>query len=151
MKNDVKTKVNDASVSKFLESIPDSTQRADCSAVFQIMRNATGVTPKMWGSSIIGFDTYHYVGKSGREGDWFLVGVSPRKQALTLYVKGGWEHKAELLGKLGKHSLGMGCLYIKRLQDVKMPVLKKMIDQSVKRARKEARAEEAKQKSQKKR
>jgi hypothetical protein len=151
MKNDLKTKVNDASVSKFLESIPDSAQRADCSAVFQIMQNATGMAPKMWGSSIIGFDSYHYLGKSGREGDWFLVGLSPRKQALTLYVLGGWEHEAELLGELGKHSLGKGCLYIKRLQDVKMPVLKKMIDLSVKRARKQARAEEAKQASQKKR
>jgi Domain of unknown function (DU1801) len=151
VKNDVKTKVNDASVLKFLESIPDSTQRADSSAVVQIMRNATGMAPKMWGSSIIGFDSYHYLGKSGREGDWFLVGLSPRKQALTLYVLGGWEREAELLGKLGKHSLGKGCLYIKRLQGVKMPVLKKLIDLSVKRARKQARAEEAKQKSQMKR
>ena len=151
MKSDVKTKVSDASVSKFLASIPDPVQRADCSAVYQIMRNATGMVPKMWGSSIIGFDSYHYIGKSGREGDWFLVGLSPRKQALTLYVLGGWEHDTKLLGELGKHSLGKGCLYIKRLQDVKVPVLKKLIDVSVKRARKQARAEEIKQTSQKKR
>jgi hypothetical protein len=151
VKSDLKTKVSDASVSIFLDSIPDSAQRADCSAVFQIMRNATGMAPKMWGNSIIGFDSYHYVGRSGREGDWFLIGLSPRKQALTLYVLGGWEHDTQLLGELGKHSLGKGCLYIKRLQDVKVPVLKKLIDLSVKRARKQARAEEGKQKTQKKR
>jgi hypothetical protein len=151
LKNDVKTKVSDASVSKFLESVTDSSQRADCSAILQFMRKATGIAPKMWGSSIIGFDTYHYLGKSDREGDWFLVGLSPRKQTLTLYVLGGWDHDKQLLGELGKHSLGMGCLYIKRLQDVKMPVLKKLIDVSVKRAKKLARAEEAKQANLKKR
>jgi hypothetical protein len=147
--NEVKTKVSDASVAEFLNSIRDETQRKDCQTLVDMMRRTTGTQPKMWGSSIIGFDTYHYVGKSGREGDWFLTGVSPRKQALTLYVLGGWEQNAGLLQKLGKHSLGKGCLYIKRLADVEVPVLKKLIDQSVKSARKQALADAAKQAKQK--
>ena len=140
MNAELKTKVTEASVVKFLNSIEDESQRKDSQAIVQMMRSATGVQPKLWGSSIIGFDTYHYVGKSGREGDWFLTGISPRKQALTLYVFGGWDQNPAILKKLGKHSLGMGCLYIKRLADVQLPILKKLIDDSVKSARKQIRA-----------
>ena len=91
------------------------------------------------------------MGKSGREGDWLLAGMSPRKQTLTLYMLGGWEHNAELLTKLGKHSLGKGCLYIKRLDDVNMPVLKRLIAESLKRAKQLAQVEARKQAQQTKR
>jgi len=148
---ELKTKVNKASVKSFLESISDDGQRRDSLTLVAMLRTATKTEPKMWGSSIVGFDDYHYVGKSGREGDWLLAGMSPRKQALTLYMLGGWEHNADLLAKLGKHSLGKGCLYIKRLDDVKMPVLKKLIADSLKRAKKLAQAEARKQAQQTKR
>ena len=138
---ELKTKVNDASVRKFLDSIPDETKRKDTYMIFEMLQKATRTEPKMWGSSIIGFDVYHYVGKSGREGDWFLAGISPRKQALTLYMACGWEHNAELLAKLGKHSLGKGCLYIKRLEDVNRSVLKRLITEAVKRAKTQVQAD----------
>jgi len=138
--SEIKTKVTDASVTKYIDSIEDESQRKDCQTIMEMMRTATGVQPKMWGTSIIGFDTYHYVGKSGREGNWFLAGVSPRKQALTLYVFGGWDQNPSMLQKLGKHSLGLGCMYIKRLADVQVPLLKKLIDDSVKSARKQIQA-----------
>src|SRR6188768_2076479 len=102
---ELKTKVNDASVTKFLDGIEDETKRKDTLAIYNMLGKATRAKPKMWGDSIVGFDTYHYVGASGREGDWYLAGVSPRKQNLTLYVKGGWEEHDALLAKLGKHSL----------------------------------------------
>jgi hypothetical protein len=136
MKAELKTKVNDASVKKFLASISDEGQRKDTQQIFEILQQATKAEPKMWGDSVIGFGTYHYIGKSGREGDWYLAGVSPRKQNLTLYVMNGWERYTELRAKLGKHSLGMGCLYIKRLDDVHVPTLKKLITQAVKDAKK---------------
>ena len=136
---ELKTKVNKASVTKFLNSIEDEVKRKDSYTVFEMLQNATKTEPKMWGSSIIGFGVYHYVGKSGREGDWFLTGISPRKQAITLYIMGGWKQNAELLEKLGKYSLGKGCLYIKRLDDVNLSVLKRLIDDAVKRAKKQAK------------
>jgi hypothetical protein len=142
---ELKTKVNEASVGKFLDSIPDEGQRSDARVLFELLQKATQAEPKMWGDSIVGFGTYHYVGKSGREGDWFLAGFSPRKQNLTLYMLGGWEAEADLLAKLGKHSLGKGCLYIKRLEDVNGPVLKRLIAAALKRAKKIARAEAEKQ------
>ncbi|HEX7555562.1 MAG TPA: DUF1801 domain-containing protein [Leptolinea sp.] len=127
---ELKTKVNDASIREFLESIGDETKRKDTYTIMEMMQKSAKTEPKMWGSSIIGFGFYHYVYASGREGDWFLIGVSPRKQNLTLYVMGGWDHNAGLLAKLGKHSFGKGCLYIKRLNDVNLPVLEKLIDES---------------------
>ena len=148
---ELKTKVNDASVKKFLDSIPDDAQRKDSYVIVEMLRTATKAKPKMWGSSIVGFDTYHYVGKSGREGDWLLAGMSPRKQNLTLYILGGWDHHTELLAKLGKHSLGKGCLYIKRLEDVNTSVLKRLIAESLKRAKKLAQAEAKKKAPPKKR
>ena len=142
---ELKTKVNEASVAKFLESIPDDGQRSDSRVLLELLQKATKTEPKMWGDSIVGFGTYHYVGKSGREGDWFLAGFSPRKQNLTLYMLGGWEPEGELLAKLGKHSLGKGCLYIKRLDDVNEPALKRLIGTALKRAKKIAQAEAKKQ------
>ena len=143
--SEVKTKVNEASVAKFMDSIPDDGQRGDSRVLLELMQQATKTEPKMWGDSIVGFGSYHYVGKSGREGDWFVAGFSPRKQNLTLYMLGGWEQESELLAKLGKHSLGKGCLYIKRLDDVNRPALKRLIGAALKRAKKTAQAEAKKQ------
>ena len=148
---DLKTKVNEASVTQFLDSIADEEKRQDSYTLFELFRKATRCEPKMWGSSIIGYDAYHYVGKSGREGDWLLAGFSPRKQALTLYIMSGWEQHADLLAKLGKHSLGKGCLYITRLNNVNLAVLQELIDEAVASAKKLAQAEARKQEQQKKR
>jgi hypothetical protein len=103
------------------------------------MRKASRSEPKMWGSSIIGFGTHHYVYESGREGDWFLIGFSPRKQNLTLYI-GVSEQDDALLKKLGKYKTSKSCLYINRLQDVDLPTLQKLIDRSAKRHSKPTRA-----------
>jgi hypothetical protein len=138
---ELKTKVTQASVNKFLDSLEDEAKRKDSHLLFNMMQKATKDEARMWGDSIVGFGEYHYVGKSGREGDWFLAGLSPRKQNLTLYMLGGWEPHAELLAKLGKHSLGKGCLYIKRLEDVDISVLDKLIAAAVKRAKKQAQAD----------
>lgn len=146
---ELKTKKNEASVTKFLDSIADETKRADAYTLLDMMQKATKQAPKMWGSSIIGFGDYHYVSPAtGREGDWFIAGFSPRKANLTVYgMSGGWEKYPEIKS-LGKYTLGVGCLYIKKLDDVRLPVLKKMIAQSVKETKKQAaeNAEKAKKK-----
>ncbi len=138
---ELKTKATQASVKHFLDSIMDEAKRKDSYVLYDMMQKANKNQPRMWGDSIVGFGEYHYVGKSGREGDWFLAGFSPRKQALTLYMLGGWEQHDELLAKLGKHSLGKGCLYIKRLADVDTATLKKLIVQATRHAQKQARAD----------
>ena len=131
--SELKTKITKASVDKFLHSIKDEQARADCIKIMDLMQKVTKTEPKMWGTSIVGFGSYHYKGKSGREGDWFLTGFSPRKQALTLYLMGGFDDQADLLAKLGKYSTGKGCLYIKKLADVDVKVLKELIARSVKK------------------
>jgi len=103
------------------------------------MKKATRAEPKMWGSSIIGFGHYHYVYESGREGDWFLAGFSPRKQNLTFYLMGGFPQYDNLLKNLGKYKTGKACLYINKLQDVDLPTLRKLVDESVKQARQSSR------------
>ena len=128
---ELKTKLNDASVDAFINTFPEET-RKDCLEILKIMKQATKAEPKMWGSSIVGFGTYHYKGKSGREGDWMQVGFSPRKQNLTLYLSSGVERHKALLKKLGKHSVGKGCLYIKRLEDIDKKTLKELVGESVK-------------------
>ena len=133
---DVKTKVNDASVEAFLEAIPDEAQRADTIALVEMLRAASKEKPKMWGANIIGFGSYHYRGKSGREGEWYVSGVSPRKGTLTLYMLGGWDHDQALLAKLGTHSLGMGCLYLRNLKGIDRGALKRLIAASLKRSKK---------------
>lgn len=131
--SELKTKVTKASVDKFIRSIKDEQAREDCFKIAEMMAKAAKAEPKMWGTSIVGFGSYHYKGKSGREGDWFLTGFSPRKQALTLYLMGGFDDDAELLARLGKYSTGKGCLYIKKLADIDVKVLKELIARSVKR------------------
>lgn len=129
---ELKTKPTQASVKEFLNQIPDKERREDCFAVAKIMEEITGDKPKMWGPSIVGFGTYHYKYASGREGDWPVTGFSPRKKDLTLYLMMGFEKHADLMAKLGKHSTGKSCLYIKRLSDIHVPTLKKLIKTSVK-------------------
>lgn len=130
---ELKTKITNASVDKFLKAIKDEQTRADCYQIVEIMKNVTKAEPKMWGTSIVGFGDYHYKYKSGQENDWFLVGFSPRKQNLTLYLMGGFDENKDLLKNLGKHSLGKGCLYIKTLEDIDTKVLKKLVSETVKR------------------
>ena len=128
-----KTKVNDASVKDFLDSIENEQIRKDCFEISKMMESVTKAKPKMWGASIVGFGSYHYIGKSGREGDWMLTGFSPRKQNLTLYLMGGFDTEKKLLEKLGKHKTSVGCLYIKKLADVDKNVLKQLVTASVKK------------------
>jgi len=133
---ELKTKVNNASVDKFIKSIKDEQIRDDCYKIVEIMQKATKAEPKMWGTSIVGFGTYHYKYASGREGDWFLAGFSPRKQNLTLYIMSGFDEYDSLMKKLGKHSTGKSCLYIKKLGDVDVKVLKELVTKSVKHMQK---------------
>ena len=127
-----KTKPTKASVKEFLNQIQDKERRDDCFAVAKMMEEITGDKPKMWGPSIVGFGTWHYKYASGREGDWPVTGFSPRKKDLTLYLMMGFAKHTELMQKLGKHSTGKSCLYIKRLSDIHVPTLKKLIKVSVK-------------------
>lgn len=133
---ELKTKPTNASVEKFLNQVTDETRRNDCLKVAKMMEEITGEKPKMWGPSIVGFGTYHYKYASGREGDWPIAAFSPRKQDLTLYLLPGFTKQEDLMKQLGKHSTGKSCLYIKRLSDVHVPTLKKLIRESVKRMRK---------------
>lgn len=130
-KSGLKTQRNRASVAAFLKSLADPQQQADSRALVKLMSDAAGAKPEMWGASIVGFGSFHYVGKSGREGDWMLTGFSPRKQNLTIYLMCGFKPFAELLPKLGKHKTGGSCLYFKRLSDLHLPTLRKMVKQSV--------------------
>ena len=122
-----KTKPTNQSVKEFLNEISEPERRADCFAVAKIMEEISGEKPKMWGPSIVGFGSYHYKYASGREGDWPMMGFSPRKKDLTLYIMMGFEKHADLMEKLGKHTNSKSCLYIKRLSDVHIPTLKKLM------------------------
>ena len=130
---ELKTKVDNASVKDFLNSIENEQIRKDCFEISKMMEGITNAKPKMWGASIVGFGSYHYIGKSGREGDWMLTGFSPRKQNLTLYLMGGFDSEKNLLQKLGKYKTSVGCLYIKKLEDVDKKVLKELVTASVKK------------------
>jgi hypothetical protein len=126
-----KTKATDVSVEAFIASVPDASKRADALALIDMMQTATGEKPVIWGPSIIGFGSYHYRYESGREGDSPIVGFSPRKEALVLYIVTGFRGAEPLLAKLGKHTKGKSCLYVKRLADVDQAVLRGLLDQSV--------------------
>jgi hypothetical protein len=128
---ELKTKKTEASVEDFLNGFLSEQTRNDCFEIVKIMKQATKAEPKMWGSSIVGFGTQHLKYASGRELEWMIIGFSPRKQNLTLYVPGSLDTYADLLEKLGKHSTGKGCLYIKTLKDVDAKVLKELIKRSV--------------------
>ncbi|MFQ5677686.1 MAG: DUF1801 domain-containing protein [bacterium] len=115
----------------FLDGIADEKKRQDCFRILDLMKEITGVEPKMWGPSMVGFGSYHYKYESGREGDWFLTGFSPRKQNLSLYIMSGFSNHDALLGKLGKFKTGKSCLYIKSLEDVDFSILRELIERSV--------------------
>ena len=131
-----KTKATKVSVTEFINSIEDRQKRADTKKVAAMMRKTTGKRAKMWGSSIVGYGTYHYKYESGREGDCMIAGFSPRKQALTVYILAGFKRFDTLMGKLGKYKTGKSCLYIKRLSDIDEKVLEKLIGESVNYMRK---------------
>jgi hypothetical protein len=133
---ELKTKVNKANVDKFLKGVKDEQTRNDCYKILDVLQKATKAEPKMWGTSIVGFGNYHYKYASGREGDWFLAGFSPRKQNLTLYIMSGFDEYDSLMKKLGKHATGKSCLYIKKLEDIDMKVLKELVAKSVKHMQK---------------
>jgi hypothetical protein len=129
---EAKTKPTNESVKDFLNKISDEERRADCFAVAKIMEEITGEKPKMWGPSIVGFGSYHYKYASGHEGDAPITGFSPRKKDLTVYMMMGFAKRTELMEKLGRHSAAKSCLYIRRLSDIHMPTLKKLIKISIK-------------------
>lgn len=128
---ELKTKLNDSSVVEFLNSVQDTKKREDSLKIVDLMRDESGEEPKMWGSSIVGFGSYHYKGVSGQEGDWPLVAFSPRKQSLTLYIMPGFERYTDLMAQLGKHSTGKSCLYIKKLEDVNLDIVRVLVRKSV--------------------
>lgn len=126
-----KTKATKASVAAFLAAIPDEQRRKDCKAVAKLMQEATGEKPVLWGANIVGFGAYRYEYASGGSGDWPLVGFSPRKNDLTLYLMAGFERHADLLAKLGRHKTGKSCLYLRQLADADPAVLKELVGRSV--------------------
>ena len=136
---ELKTQKNDASVEDFLAAVDNEQRRADSVEVLELMRRVTGDEPTMWGSSIVGFGTYRYKYDSGREGEWMKVGFSPRKQNLTLYIMSGFSRFDDLMSRLGKHSTGKSCLYIKKLEDVDRGVLEELIRESVAHVSKSSR------------
>lgn len=140
---ELKTKPTKQSVADFLKKIPDAQRREDCFTVAKLMEEATGDEPKMWGPSIVGFGTFHYKYDSGREGDWLVIGFSPRKGDLTLYLMMGFEKHGELMKQLGKHRTGKSCLYLKKLSDIHLPTLKKLIKASVKDLKAYVKAQKA--------
>jgi hypothetical protein len=131
MMAEVKTKPTQQSVVEFLNHVTDEVKRQDCFAILEMMKEVTQAEPVMWGDAIVGFGNYHYHYASGREGDMPLTGFSPRKQNLTVYITSGFDQYGALMQKLGKHTTGKSCLYIKRLQDIDLPTLKELVRQSV--------------------
>ncbi len=129
-KTEIKTQKTGASVASFLAGIPDDAQRKEAKALAALFRKATGTTPAMWGTAIVGYGAMTYAGSKGRTVDWFPVGFSPRKAALTVYLMGGLKVHSELLKTLGKHKVGGGCLYLPSLADVNLDVLCELIAQS---------------------
>jgi len=132
----LKTKETEVSVESFLNKIDNEEVHDSCKGLINIMKKVTGEKPKMWGPSIIGFGSYHYKYESGHEGDMCLVGFSPRAGKISLYVKAGSEKARPFLEKLGRHKASTGCIYIKKLEDINVPVLEKMIALSVKELKK---------------
>lgn len=128
---ELKTKRTASSVEKFLQGIKDPRRKKDAFTVLEVMRAVTGEEPAMWGSSIVGFGSYHYVYASGHEGDSCLVGFSPRKDALVLYLMGAYEDREALIKKLGTCTAGKGCIYVKSMDDIHEPTLRKMIKATV--------------------
>jgi hypothetical protein len=129
---ELKTKVSKASVAGFLNRITDEQKKRDCLALVEVMQSAAKAKPEMWGPAIVGFGRYHYKYPSGRVGEWFVAGFSPRKQNLTLYIMPSLKRYADQLQKLGKHTTGQSCLYVKSLDGIHMPTLKSIVRQAFK-------------------
>ena len=127
-----KTIQTDNSVIEFLKSVQDEKKRKDSFAMISIMKEQSGFEPKMWGPSIVGFGSYHYKYESGREGDAPLIGFSPRKDAISLYLRQNFDGRKSLLEKFGKHKTGKACIYFKKMDDIDTGILKKMIAASLK-------------------
>lgn len=127
----LKTQPNNQNVETYLNSIEPQQRQEDCFTILKLMQEVTGETPQMWGSSIIGFGRYHYKYASGREGDWFVTGFASRSKNITLYIMADFDDYDELMRKLGKHTTGKSCLYIKKLEDVDQDVLRELVKQSV--------------------
>ncbi len=125
-----KTVANKLSTKAFIDSVDDPQKRKDCRALMKLMARLTGNRAKMWGTNIVGYGSYHYRYASGREGDFFLMGFSPRKQALTIYVVAGFSKFSKLMAKLGKYKTGKSCLYVKRLEDIDVDVLEELLSAS---------------------
>ncbi len=130
-----KTVKTGASVDEFMAAVENKRRKEDGLVLLDMMRDVTGLEPEMWGPSIIGFGSYHYRYESGREGDMPLTGFSPRKSSLSLYIMSGFDEYDDLLGKLGKHRKGASCLYINKLADVDVEVLRELVSQSVEHMR----------------
>lgn len=130
---ELKTQPTDRSVQEFIASIPDERMKRDCRALLKLFKEVTGSRPRLWGPSIVGYGTYHYRYASGREGDWMRTGFSPRKGALSIYLMSGFDGMEDDLKELGKHRLGKCCLYVKRLEEVDLRVLKRLVKKSLKR------------------
>jgi len=126
-----KTKATEQSVTSFLDAVADDARRRDGYAVLELMKEITGEEPKMWGPTMVGFGSYHYKYESGLEGDMFVVGFSPRKANLTLYIVAGFTRYDALMQKLGKHKTGKSCLYVNKLADLDQAVLRELVEQSV--------------------
>lgn len=133
----LKTAENEGDVGAFLDAVPDERRRQDAHRVCELMAEVTGRPPRMWGASIVGFGNRHLRYPSGRELDWFWVGFSPRKQAMTLYVMDGVEQNTDLLERLGRHRTGVACLYLRRLDDADPEVLRALLERSVATVRSE--------------
>lgn len=127
---ELKTKPSDENVVQFLNKIEDPTKRNDSFQLLDMMSEISKSEPKIWGGSIVGFGDYRYKYSTGREGDWFYIGFAPRKDSLSLYLIKGFEDEGILLGKLGKHKIGRGCLYIKKLSEVDLEILKMLIQKA---------------------
>jgi len=126
-----KTVPTDVSVLDFIHQITHPVKKADSLILLELITKITGTTPVMWGPSIIGYDTYHYTYASGREGDWPIVGFSPRKQNISIYIMPGFDTFKDKLAQLGKHKTSVSCLYINKLADVDLEILTEIITQSV--------------------
>lgn len=131
-KAQLKTQKNEASVEGFLNSIKEEQKRADAFRIMELMQKACKEEPKMWGPAIIGFGDYTYKYESGREGDWFLMGFSPRKQNLTIYIMTGYERHPDIMSRLGKFKTGKSCLYINKMSDINEKALKELLDAAMK-------------------
>ncbi|HKZ03331.1 MAG TPA: DUF1801 domain-containing protein [Pyrinomonadaceae bacterium] len=128
---ELKTKPTKQSVNAFLSKVSNESRRKDCKTVLDLMADVTQAKPEMWGDSIVGFGRYRYKYASGREGEWMVTGFSPRKTDLTLYLMGGFDSEPELMTHLGKYKTGKSCLYIRKLADVDLKTLRKLVKSSV--------------------